>query len=98
MFWSEQLRILLQNIVNVIQQVICQEVDVEKQISDQQLVNLLDNKAVGSQHRFSRRSSVNQSIINRHLKKRTSVRIDKRRSTPKYNNELAKSNCTKHFL
>ena len=68
-FWSEQLRILLQSIVNVIQQVICQEVDVEKQISDQLLVNLLDNKAGGSQHRLSRRSGVSQSIISRHLKK-----------------------------
>ena len=69
MFRSEQLRISLQSIVNIVQQIICQEVDVEKQISDQQLVNLLDNKAGGSQYRLSRRSGVNQSIISRHLKK-----------------------------
>ena len=101
MFWSEQLIILLQSIVNAIQQVLCQEVPVEKQISDQELDRLLDNKAGESQCHFGRRFTISQSTINRNLKNRTSIRIDKRRSPPKYNNEnqqqRAKSNCTKTF-
>ena len=45
---------------------------------------------------------MNQSAISRNLKKRTSVRVYKRKSAPKYISEdqqkRAKSNCTKKFL
>ena len=75
-----------------------------KRISDQQLqtlVNLLDNKAGVSQCRLGRRFGVSQSKICRNLKKRTSIRIYKRRSASKYNNEnqqqRAKSNCLKLY-
>ena len=80
MFWSEQLRILLQSIVNVIQQVLRQTVPAEKQISDQQLVNLLENKAGVGHHRLDHRFGVSQSTINRHLKKRALLKIY--RNTP----------------
>ena len=57
-----------------------------KQISDQQfqtLVNSIDNKAGMSQCRLARRFGLSQSTISRHLKKRTLIRIHKRRSAPK---------------
>ena len=54
-----------------------------------------------SQHRLSRRFGVNQSAISRNLKKRTSVRVYKRISAPKYISEAqqkrAKSNCLKLY-
>ena len=54
-----------------------------------------------SQCRLGRRFGVSQSTISRNLKKRTSVRIYKRRSASKYNNEdqqqRAKSNCLKLY-
>ena len=100
MFQSKQFIILLQSIVNVIQQIICQKVAAQKRIPDQQL-QALDNKAVVNQRRLARRFGVSQSTIRRNLKKRISVRIHKRRSAPKYKNEdqqqQAKSNCTKTF-
>ena len=76
-----------------------------KKISDQEpktLVRLVDNKVGVSQHPLGRRFGLNQSTIIRNLKKRTSVRIYKRRSAPKYISEdqqkRAKSNCTKNFF
>ena len=75
-----------------------------KKISDQELktlVRLVDNKVGMSQHRLGRRFGVNQSTISRNLKKRTSVRVYKRRPTPKYISEdqqkRAKSNCLKLY-
>ena len=54
-----------------------------------------------SQYRLGRRFGVNQSTISRNLKKRTSVRVYKRRSAPKYISEdqqkRAKSNCLKLY-
>ena len=88
---SEQLIILLQSTVNVIQQVVCQT-----KIFDQQL-QTLNNKADVSKRRFG----LSQARISRHLKKQTSVRIQKRRSAPKYKNEdqqqRAKFNCLKVY-
>ena len=101
MFWSEQFIILLQNIVNVIEQVISQKsARPKKNISDWKL-QTLDNKANVSQRHLARRFGLSQSTISRHLKKRTSVGIHKRRSAPKCKNEdqqqRAKSNCLKLY-
>ena len=75
-----------------------------KKISHQELktlVRLIDNKVGVSQHRLGRRFGVNRSTISRNLKKRTSVRVYKRRSAPKYISEnqqkRAKSNCLKLY-
>jgi len=75
-----------------------------KKISDQELktlVRLVDNKVGVSQRRLGRRFGVNQSTISRNLKKRTSVRVYKRRSAPKYisddQQKRAKSNCLKLY-
>ena len=64
--------------------------DRRKNISDQQLqtlVKLVNNKVGVSQRHLARLFGVSQSTVSRHLNKRTSVRIYKRKSAPKYNNE-----------
>ena len=65
------------------------------------MVRLVDNKMGVSQYRLGCQFGVNQSTINRNLKKRTSVRVYKRRSAPKYISEgqqkRAKSNCLKLY-
>ena len=65
------------------------------------MVGLVDNKVGVSQHRLGRRFGVNQSAISRNLKKRTSVRVYKRRSAPKYisddQQKRAKFNCLKLY-
>ena len=73
-----------------------------KKISDQELktlVRLVDNKVAVSQHCLGRRFKVNQSTISRNLKKRTLVRVYKRRSAPKYismdQQKRVKSSCLK---
>jgi transposase len=58
-----------------------------RKISNQQLQSLVKSvqDRVGvSQRRLARRFNVSQSTISRNLKTRTSVRIYKRRSAPKY--------------
>ena len=74
--------------------------DRPKTISNQQLQTLV-NKTNVHEHRLARRFGTSPSVISRHLKKRASIRIDKRRSAPKYKNEdqqqQAKSSCTKTF-
>ena len=58
--------------------------------SDQQLKTLMktvENKTRVSQRRLARRFAVNHSTISRVLKARTSVKILKRKTAPKYSNE-----------
>ena len=54
-----------------------------------------------SQRHLGHRFGVSLSTVSRHLKKRTSVRIYKRKSAPKYKNDdqqqRAKSNCLKLY-
>ena len=57
----------------------------EKQLKT--LVKLVDNKTGVSQRQLSRRFGVAQSTISRNLKKRTNVKILKRKNAPKYTNE-----------
>lgn len=58
-----------------------------RKISNQQLQSLVksvENRVGVSQRRLARRFNVTQSTISRNLKTRTSVRVYKRRSAPKY--------------
>ena len=100
MFQSEQFIILLQSIVDVIQQIICQKMTIQKKISDQQpqtLINLVENKVGVSQCCLGRRFDVSHSTLSSNFEKRISVCIHKRKSEPKYNAEAqqqrAESSC-----
>ena len=58
-----------------------------RKISDQKLrslVKCVEDRVGVSQRRLGRRFNVSQSTISRNLKARTSVRVYKRRSAPKY--------------
>ena len=58
----------------------------EKKKFNQQF-QTLDNKTSVSRRRLAHRFGFSQLTISRHWKKRTSIRIYKRRSSPKYKNE-----------
>lgn len=62
------------------------------------LVKLVDNKTGVSQRQLGRRFSVAQSTISRNLKKRTDVRILRRKSAPKYTNEDQQRRAQLHSL
>ena len=75
-----------------------------KKISDQQLkklVHSVENQVGVNQRRLGRQFGIRHSTISRNLKKRTSVKVYKRRPAPKYVNKdqqrRARSNCLKLY-
>ena len=89
MFRSKRFRILLKSLVNGIEQVICQMVVHPKNISDQQLQTLNNNKASVSQRCIARRFALSQSTIRRNKHRLELIKEDQQRT---------KSNCRKTFF